>query len=80
MHFHHLPGKDEETDDLIQKYKESDLIHDVRRSVSERLGLKHKLKLKEISGLYQMCAFDYQLYNGRIEWTEGRKCSVRLSI
>lgn len=67
MHFHHLGrGDDDETkDELIRKYKDSNLIHSVQESISKRLGLKDKLKLHEIKGLYQLCAFDLQLYNGR---------------
>ena len=69
MHFHHLNNDDDDEDDtedeLIRKYEDSDLIESVRRSISERFGLKEILRLRDIKGLYQMCAFDYQLYNGR---------------
>lgn len=72
LHFHNLDfkstkNKDDETEDeLIKKYTKSDQIKKIRESVSKRLGLKERLKLKELKGLYQMCAFDYMLYNGKL--------------
>ena len=64
LHFHHLNADDDDVEDeLLDKYKKSDLLNDVRKSVSKRLALGESLKLKELKQLYQMCASDYNLFN-----------------
>lgn len=68
LYFHQLESDDDdvetEEDPLTEKYKKSSLVKKLKKKISKRLALEETISLKEIKSLYQLCAFDFELYNG----------------